>query len=81
MNLATAMNSPLGSIIISVILGLGLAALFRTVCHGDGCMIVKAPDLNDLQKYVYRTGSSKGATCYKYSPEEVACPHDTDNKK
>jgi hypothetical protein len=76
MNLGKAMSTPIGAIIISVILGLGLAALFRTVCHGDGCVVIKAPDASELQKFVYRIGgnSANDAECYKYTPEEVPCP-------
>ena len=58
-----------GSIIISVILGLGLAALFRRVCSGDGCIIVKAPNASDIGKYYYKVDNS----CYKYTPNLVDC--------
>jgi hypothetical protein len=77
MHLTKAMSTPAGSIIISVILGLGLAALFRKVCHGDGCVVIKAPDASDLQKFVYRIGGGvhgNDASCFKYTPEDVPCP-------
>lgn len=76
MRLSKAMSQPIGSIVISVILGLGLAALFRQVCHGDGCVVIQAPDASDLQRYTYRIGgnSAKDAECYKYSPHVVPCP-------
>lgn len=64
------MDDKFGSVLISVILGLGLAALFRRACHGDSCMVVKSPPLSDLRKYTYRMDSQ----CYKYSPEVVPCP-------
>ena len=73
MHLKKAMSTPVGSIIISVILGLGLAALFRKVCHGDGCVVIKAPDASDLQKFVYRVHGND-TSCFKYTPEEVPCP-------
>lgn len=76
MHLSKAMSTPIGSIVISVILGLGLAALFRKVCHGEGCVVIKAPDASDLQKFVYKIGGNamNDASCYKYTPEEVPCP-------
>ncbi len=60
-----------GSIMISVILGLGLAALFRHACTGDRCVVVRAPDLSDVQRHVYRVSPN---ACYTYTPEAVPCP-------
>lgn len=58
-----------GSIIISVILGLGLAAVFRRVCSGDSCVVIKAPNPTDINKYYYKIDNS----CYKYTPNVVDC--------
>lgn len=63
-------NSPMGSIIISVIFGLGLAALFQRACHGDSCIVVKSPSLKEVDKYTYKIEQS----CYKYEPEVIPCP-------
>lgn len=81
MKLALAMKSPVGSIVISVILGLGLAALFRKVCHGDGCVVIKSPDPKELQDFVYRMGGGKSSTCYKYTPEAVPCANTQNTQK
>ena len=64
-----ALTDNFGSIIISVILGLGLAAVFRRVCSGDGCIVVKAPSAKELNDHVYRIDQS----CYKYTPNVVPC--------
>lgn len=64
------MSDPFGRILISVILGLGLAALFRRACSGDGCILIESPDSKDVNDYVYRINSA----CYKYSPNTVPCP-------
>jgi hypothetical protein len=64
------LNDTGGSIIISIILGLGLAAMFRRACRGDNCMIIKAPSSKEVSKYVYRLDDA----CYKYTPEVVDCP-------
>lgn len=63
------MTDKFGSVVISVILGLGLAALFRRVCNGDGCVIVKAPNAKELKDHVYQIDKS----CYKYTPNVVPC--------
>lgn len=62
-------NSKYGSIIISSILGLGLAALFRRVCEGKQCVVIKSPNYEDIQKYYYKIQNE----CYKYIPETVPC--------
>lgn len=63
------MEDSTGSIIISVILGLGLAALFRRACKGGRCIVVKSPKLDDLNKFVYKVDDD----CYKYTPHVVPC--------
>jgi hypothetical protein len=64
------LNDNMGSIIVSIILGMGLAAMFRRACKGDGCIVVKAPSAKDLQRYHYKID----ADCFKYTPEVVPCP-------
>lgn len=63
------MDDSTGSVIISVILGLGLAALFRRACKGGRCIVVKSPKLDELNKYVYKVDDD----CYKYTPHVVPC--------
>ena len=63
-------NDKFGAIVVSVILGLGLAALFRRACTGDGCMVIKAPKASDVNKYYYKID----ADCFKYTPQIVPCP-------
>ncbi len=63
------LSDKFGSILISVILGLGLAALFRRVCSGDGCVVVKAPSEKEIRDFVYKVDTS----CYKYTPNAVPC--------
>ena len=38
--------SKTGNIIISILLGLGLASLFRFSCKNNNCIIFKAPNIN-----------------------------------
>lgn len=66
---ADIMVDPMGSKIISIILGLGLAALFRNVCDDKRCVVIKAPNSHDMTTYYYKLQGD----CYKYTPEEVAC--------
>ncbi len=58
-----------GEILISVILGFGVATLFRRVCKGRSCVVIKGPKLQEVQEYVYRIDDR----CYKYKPQVVEC--------
>ena len=62
-----------GVILISIIWGLGLSAIFRKVCKGRGCILIKAPDPNDVKKQVYQYDKK----CYKYKPYTVKCTENT----
>ena len=62
-----------GKIIISIILGLGLATLFRKVCKDRDCIIFRAPDINKIQNQIFKFEGK----CYKFSEETERC----DSKK
>ena len=62
-----------GRILISIIWGLGLAAIFRKVCKGRGCILIKAPDPNVVKENIYRFDKK----CYKYKPYTVKCTGNT----
>jgi hypothetical protein len=57
------------AIIVSLILGFGLASLFRQVCKGDKCFIVKGPSMKELSKKIYKMDEK----CYKYTPTATLC--------
>lgn len=67
--LSEVLNSSSGSLIVSVILGLGLASFFKKVCKEGKCVVIQGPDVNDVQKNVYKMDDS----CYKYTPKLTAC--------
>ncbi len=68
--IAEKLETQTGAIFISVIFGLGLAALFRQTCKGERCILVKSPDLEEINKHTYRYNQE----CYKYSPNMIPCP-------
>lgn len=63
------MDNPNGRILISVLLGFGLATLFRKVCVGKSCIVVQGPPLSDTNKFFYKIDDA----CYKYTPYETQC--------
>jgi hypothetical protein len=68
-NIHDAINSVTGSYIISVILGLGLAALFRKACKDNNCIVIKGPAIDEVNKHFYKINDN----CYRYSPVFTEC--------
>lgn len=62
-------NSELQYKIMSIILGLGLASLFRQVCKDDKCKIIKGPNVKDIERNIYKIDDK----CYKYKPVATLC--------
>jgi hypothetical protein len=63
-----------GKIFMSIILGLGLATLFRKVCNDRNCIIFKAPDIKKIQNQIFKFQGK----CYKFTEEIEKC---NNNKK
>ncbi len=74
MNIKRLLNTKLGVFFISVILGLGLAALFRQVCNEKNCITFNGPIIDDFKDKIYKYDEK----CYKYSLTQEKC---NDNKK
>jgi hypothetical protein len=62
-----------GKIIMSVLLGFGLASLFRAVCKDKDCLIFHAPPLDNVKDKIYKSENK----CYKYNPVVTKCLADT----
>jgi hypothetical protein len=58
-----------GRIIMSVILGLGLATFFRAICKGKRCRITSSPPLEEIEDQTYRFNDK----CYKLEKNAVKC--------
>ena len=63
------LEHPVGSIVVSIILGLGLASLFRKACVNDRCIVIKGPPTKEIQNFHYKLNDD----CYKYEPYVVNC--------
>ena len=64
-----------GRILISILLGLGLATLFRKVCKDRKCMIFRAPDISNIKDKIFKYNDK----CYQYTEKSQSCK--THNKK
>lgn len=58
-----------GKIIMSIILGFGLASLFRTVCKDKDCLIFHAPPMESIKDKIFKNGKK----CVKYNPIPTRC--------
>jgi hypothetical protein len=67
------LNTSLGQFFISVMLGLGLATLFRKVCKDRNCINFHGPVLSEIEDKIYKHDNS----CYKYKATTAKC----DSKK
>lgn len=55
----------------SIILGVGIICMIRPICEGKDCILRKAPQEKDFDKFVYHMGET---TCYKFKPKILPCP-------
>jgi hypothetical protein len=64
------MDTPEFSIMVSMILGFGLAAIFRPLCKGPDCIVLRGPLVSELRGVVYQFGSK----CVEFDAKPVECP-------
>jgi hypothetical protein len=62
-------HSNTGKIIMSILLGIGLATFFRAVCKGKQCRIVSAPPMEDIEDQIYKFDNK----CYKLEKNTIKC--------
>ena len=62
MNLRRLIYSDIGKYIISILLGLGLATLFRKVCKDRNCIVFKAPNIKKIKNQIFKFENK----CYKF---------------
>lgn len=68
-NIRAALHSDLGGKLISILLGFGLATLFRQSCNGSDCIVITRSNQEEASKYVYKIDEE----CYTYTPYVTPC--------
>jgi hypothetical protein len=58
-----------GRYAISIILGLGLATLFRKVCKNRECLVFHAPSINKIKDQVFHFDNK----CYTFEETAESC--------
>ena len=58
-NIKKFLHTTTGKYLMSIILGFGLASLFREVCKGKNCLIFHAPPLDEIEDKIYKAVMNK----------------------
>lgn len=68
-NFGKFVHTETGKTIMSLLLGFGLASLFRTVCKDKNCIVFNAPPLEEIKDKIYKYDKK----CYKYTAVPAKC--------
>jgi hypothetical protein len=63
------LHSEPGKVLISIILGLGLASLFKKVCNNRNCMVFYAPPSNKIEGKTFEFDNK----CYEFKSRATEC--------
>ena len=69
MNIRRLLYSIPGKFLVSIILGLGLATLFRKVCRDRKCLVFRAASLSKIKNQVFKFGDK----CYTFTEGAEKC--------
>ena len=69
MNFKRLLHTQLGITFVSIMLGLGLATLFRKVCTDKSCIIFNGPVIHDVTDKTFKYDEK----CYQYEAVPTTC--------
>ena len=69
MSIKNFINSEKGIILLSIIWGLGLSAIFRKVCKGRNCIVIKGVNPKNIKDKIFKIDDK----CVKFYPEISSC--------
>ena len=69
MNIQRILYGKIGKIFMSVLLGLGLATLFRKVCKNRDCIVFYAPDIEKIKGQIFKFNDK----CYTFKEKITNC--------
>lgn len=61
--------SDFGNLLIPVILGFGLASLFRKVCKERNCIVFRGPSLDEIESKTFKYNGD----CYRFTHQAGSC--------
>jgi hypothetical protein len=63
--------------LISFVIGFGIAAMFRPLCKGPDCLIIRGPPVSDIRNSVYQFGTK----CVEFVAKAIPCPSAGEKKE
>lgn len=68
-NFKRLLYSPIGKMIISMLLGFGIATFFRRACNSRNCLVFRAPSLDKINKQIFKYEDK----CYVFNAKSESC--------
>lgn len=69
MDLKSILHSKNGRILMSILLGIGIASLFRKACKERNCLVFKAPSMDKIKNKIFKFDDK----CYTYTENLKHC--------
>jgi hypothetical protein len=69
-NFLEFLDRPGVATLVSLLIGFGIAAMFRPLCKGPDCLVLRGPPVNEIRGAVYQFG----AKCVEFDAKAIACP-------
>lgn len=69
-DLDSVLKVPGLSTLLSLVIGFGIACIFRPLCKGPECIILRGPPVGDIRGAVYQFGSK----CVEFEAKPIECP-------
>jgi len=69
MHIRRLLYSDFGKYLISAILGLGIATLFRKVCKDRSCLVFHAPPIDKIRGQIFKFNDK----CYNFKESATTC--------
>jgi hypothetical protein len=69
MNIKRLLNTSVGVLLISILLGFGVACLFRKVCTDGQCIHFKGAVIDTIHGKIYEHDNK----CFKYMAKSTTC--------
>ncbi len=76
LHLKDIINSTRGKYVLSILLGLGLATLFRKACKDRNCLVFRAPKMSDIKGKIFGHNDK----CYEYKEKNSTCKNSPENE-
>jgi hypothetical protein len=69
MNIKRLINGKFSKYVLSAIIGIGLATLFRKACNSRNCLVFKAPTIDKIRGQIFKYNNK----CYTFKERSESC--------